>query len=241
MANPYFHFKNFSVYQDACAMKVCTDSCLFGAWVADYLQQYPPNNGNLLDIGTGTGLLALMLAQQIPAHIDAVEMDEAAAGQAVANFSASPWSARLRATHCSIQDFAANPALQYDFIISNPPFFENDLQSGQENRNLALHSKALKLSELIGGIKQLLQPEGRFAILIPFSRCTYFKAEAEKSGFYPLREVLVRQTTGHVFFRSMLIFGRQAAAGITEDLAIKDGPDYTEGFRKLLTPYYLPF
>lgn len=241
MANHYFHFKAFSIYQDACAMKVCTDSCLFGAWVADYLQQHQPNIGNLLDIGTGTGLLALMLAQQIPATIDAVEIDEAAARQAAGNFSASPWSARLQVNHCSIQEFAAKSTSRYDFIIINPPFFENDLQSGQENRNLALHSKALRLNELIGGIEQLLQPGGCFSILIPFSRSGYFKAEAEKSFFYPLREVQVRQTTSHDFFRSMLIFGRQAAECITEDLAIKDGPDYTDGFRKLLTPYYLPF
>ncbi|MFZ2783079.1 MAG: methyltransferase [Sediminibacterium sp.] len=241
MPNPYFHFKAFTIYQDACAMKVCTDSCLFGAWVAEYLQQQQPNVKNILDIGTGTGLLALMLAQQLPALVGAVEIDEAAAVQAAGNFSASPWSARLQVSHCSIQDFAAASPTRYDFIISNPPFFENDLQSGQENRNLALHSKALRLNELIGGIEQLLHPGGHFAVLIPFSRSAYFKAEAEKSGFYPFGEVRVRQTTGHGFFRSMLIFGKESAECITEDLAIKEGPGYTNGFRKLLTPYYLPF
>jgi len=241
MPNHYFQFKEFTVYQDACAMKVCTDSCLFGAWVASLLRQQQPPVQQLLDIGTGTGLLALMLAQQVTATIDAVEIDEAAAQQAAANFSAAPWSSRLQVLHNSIQELAATTAHQYDFIIINPPFFENDLQSGQENRNLALHSKALRLAELIEAIQQLLKPEGQFAILLPFSRCAYFKTEAEKSGFYPKRELRVKQTTGHEFFRSMLLFSRQNTAMIPEDMAIKQGPDYTNGFRDLLTPYYLPF
>jgi tRNA1Val (adenine37-N6)-methyltransferase len=239
MPNHYFQFKEFTVYQDACAMKVCTDSCLFGAWVASVLRQQRPPVQQILDIGTGTGLLALMLAQQVPAAIDAVEIDEAAAQQAAANFSAAPWSSRLKVLHSAIQELAKTTARQYDFIIINPPFFENDLQSGQGNRNLALHSKALKLTELIEAIQQLLKPDGYFAILLPFSRCTYFKTEAEKSGFYPNRELRVKQTTGHDFFRSMLLFSRQTSAIDPEDMAIKQGADYTNGFRELLAPYYL--
>ncbi|MDD2791805.1 MAG: methyltransferase [Sediminibacterium sp.] len=239
MSNHYFQFKEFTVNQDACAMKVCTDSCLFGAWVASILGQQQLPVQQILDIGTGTGLLALMLAQQVPATIDAVEIDAAAAQQAIANFSAAPWSSRLRVTQSTVQEFAVTTARQYDFIIINPPFFENDLQSEQENRNLALHSKALKLTELINALQKLLKPEGQFAILLPFSRCAYFKTAAEKSGFYPNRELLVKQTTGHDFFRSMLIFGRQTLAVVPEEMAIKQGPDYTNGFRELLTPYYL--
>lgn len=239
MPNQYFQFKEFTVNQDACAMKVCTDSCLFGAWVAGMLTQEQPSVQQILDIGTGTGLLAMMLAQQIPATIDAIEIDEAAAQQAAANFSATPWSSRLRVTQSSIQEFAATTDRRYDFIIINPPFFENDLESGQENRNLALHSKALKLTELIEAIQQLLSPEGHFAILLPFSRCAYFKTAAEKAGFYPSRELRVKQTTVHDFFRSILLFGRQKRDIVPEDLAIKDGTEYTSGFRELLAPYYL--
>lgn len=239
MPNHYFQFKEFTVYQDACAMKVCTDSCLFGAWVASLLRQQQPSVQQILDIGTGTGLLAMMLAQQVPATIDAVEIDEAAAHQASANFSASPWSSRLRVTQGAIQEFTATTDRKYDFIIINPPFFENDLQSGQENRNLALHSKALKLTELIKAIQQLLKPGGHFAILLPFLRCVYFKAAAEKAGFYPYKELRVKQTSSHDFFRSMLLFGQQTTTLIPKDLAIKDGTDYTSGFRELLAPYYL--
>ena len=137
MANQYFQFKQFTVQQDACAMKVTTDACLFGAWVANRINGLDLKGKHFLDIGTGTGLLSLMVAQQTDASIDAVEIETAAANQAQENFEQSPWNNKLFLHNSSIQTFI--PQHKYDFIFTNPPFFFNDLKSKNHARNIALH------------------------------------------------------------------------------------------------------
>ena len=132
MSNTYFQFKQFTIHQDKCAMKVCTDACMLGAWTAGKLGGSGINN--ILDIGCGTGLLSLMLSQKINASIDAVEIDADAAKQAGENISASPWAANIRVIHTSLQEFM--PKKKYDLIICNPPFYENDLRSEHENKNV---------------------------------------------------------------------------------------------------------
>ena len=126
MSNSFFKFKEFTVHQDKTAMKVCTDACLFGAWAAKQIEIFDLKN--ILDIGTGTGLLALMLAQSSRAKIDAVEINELAAEQAAANFCNSPWNSQLYVHQKSINRFTQEQNKPYDFIISNPPFFENQLK-----------------------------------------------------------------------------------------------------------------
>ena len=150
MPNQFFKFKQFTIDQDQCAMKVCTDSCLFGAWVAEYLEQEKNSLKTILDIGTGTGLLSLMLAQKTTANIDAVEIEEAASLQASNNFLASPWNNRLQVYHAPIQLFKPIHPKSYVFIICNPPFYENNLKTDNQLKNLALHSEALSLANLIG-------------------------------------------------------------------------------------------
>ena len=169
MPNNYFKFKQFTVYQDKCAMKVCTDACLFGAWTAACGSQLKAHS--LLDIGTGTGLLSLMLAQKLPdVIIDAIEIDQAASQQAKENFEASPWKERLNVYNTSIQQFASTAKHKYDIIICNPPFYENDLKRNNAKRNMALHSAEIRLEELIKISGDLLKDDGKLFILINYNR-----------------------------------------------------------------------
>jgi tRNA1Val (adenine37-N6)-methyltransferase len=235
MANNYFKFKEFTVYQEACAMKVTTDACLFGSWAAQILHQINP--ATILDIGTGTGLLSLMIAQQTNSKIDAVEIDELAAEQAKTNFQQSTFSERLK-VHCSsIQDFKSEQ--RFDCIVSNPPFFSNDLQSADDKRNLALHSTKLDLDNLLTCIDKLLSSEGQFAILLPFHRTEDFIQLANQ--FFLIKKVLVKQTNQHAYFRSMLFFSRkETGTTYTSEIVIKESEQsYSTAFQQLLSPYYL--
>lgn len=239
MANHFFKFKQFTVYQDQCAMKVCTDACLFGAWVVDYLKDNQPPS--ILDIGTGTGLLTMMLAQHCSAKIDAIEIEEGASAQAQFNFSQSPWEKQLQLIRRDVKEFNLNGGLGYHFIISNPPFYENDLPSPVQNKNLALHSKALTFKELIDCISKLLNNDGQFAILVPYTRYQYLIEEAAKAGFHVNKVTHVKQTTQHDFFRSMLIFSTNTHLAEENEISIKDHNEYTSTFKELLSSYYLPF
>ena len=237
MPNSYFQFKQFIINQDRCAMKVCTDACLFGAWVADKLA-HVDSIQNILDIGTGTGLLSLMLAQKVEANIDAIELNKEAARQAEENFTASPWKDRLQVYLADINEF--DPPKKYDCIISNPPFFQDDLKSENASKNAAKHDTTLTLDKLVMQMKRLLSEDGLGAILIPFHRAEYLRELLKKNDFY-IREIMdVKQTVTHGFFRTMLIFSRKPAALIAEQLHIHDAQrQYTEAFSSLLKDYYL--
>ncbi len=249
-------------------MKVCTDACLFGAWVAERVDSWQLTVDRVLDIGTGTGLLSLMLAQKFSnGCIDAVEIDEASAQQAKENFEASPWSERLNLYHTSIQAFSQNAAISnsaieqfnnsaiqqfnlstnqpinqstpYNLIISNPPFFENDLKSLSEKRNLALHCEALSLQELLSSTKKLLVHDGHFALLLPYHRSTYFENLAVANEFYLKQKVLIKQTSAHNYFRSILFFSRQPSAINQSEITIMNNNNqYTKEFIELLADYY---
>lgn len=240
MPNGYFQFKQFTVHQEACAMKVCTDACLFGAWTGEKVKSQKEKIKKILDIGAGTGLLSLMLAQAIEADIDAVEIDEQAALQAGSNFAASPWAARLQVHTQPVQQYALSGKL-YDLVISNPPFFENDLKSSNTKRNLALHSEALSLSELFSVAGRLTAPDGHFAVLLPYHRSEEVKALAAGANWYIKAEAHVQQTPKHTPFRIMLLFSRSnepSTAAVA--IIIRDAEaQYTPAFSALLTHYYL--
>ena len=239
MPNDFFRFKQFTVHQQHCAMKVCTDACLFGAWVAKIIAVKKLQSKYILDIGAGTGLLSLMLAQQLTnSHIQAVEIEEAAAKQATDNFAASPWHNRLQLLNTSIQSLAATK--QYNFIISNPPFFQNDLASNNEQRNVALHSHRLSLEELLTAIQKHLTAEGHFAVLLPFHRTAMFEALAINTGFYLQHKTLVQQTPTHAPFRSMLLCGKEQQPPEETNIIIKNKEGkYSNEFVTLLKDYYL--
>ncbi|NCI50410.1 methyltransferase [Sediminibacterium roseum] len=235
VANTYFQFKQFTVHQEHCAMKVCTDACLFGAWLANQFRGQAPEQ--ILDIGAGTGLLSLMLAQSVGSTIDAIEIDESAAGQATSNFNASPWKERLHLLQGDAREITTGK--KYDLIVTNPPFFENDLKSADQQRNLALHSSELDLNELLRIAETHLTPTGNFAVLLPFHRKKTMLELAEIMHFFLVNSVDVKQTTTHSFFRTMLLFGRDEITPLHSELAIREDNNYTAAFTRLLKAYYL--
>lgn len=233
-----FSFKQFTIHQDRCAMKVCTDACLFGAWVVDIMKEEIVEESIVLDIGTGTGLLSLMLAQQISGEIDAIELDDNAAVQASENFAASPWKEKLKVHNISLQNFT--PEKKYGLIISNPPFFEADLRSANASRNAAMHDTTLTFEELINYIDQHISPNGSAAVLIPFHRTEYMESLMAKHDFFTFGKAIVKQTPTHSPFRTMLLFSKKEKEKKEEEITIhhKDRV-YTERFTELLKPYYL--
>ncbi len=235
MANSYFRFKQFTIHQHKCAMKVCTDTCLFGALAANHKL----TNAQVLDIGAGTGVLSLMLAQKnTTAKIDAIEIDILAAEQAKENVAASPWADNI---HVINEDILTCSSLhKYDCIISNPPFFEDDLHSPDEAKNNAKHNASLSLIQLLEIVNAHLKAYGFFAVLLPYHRVEYFITEATKAGFHLTRQILVKQTMKHKFFRGILFFNRKGKEFESSEMIIKDADhNYTADFTALLKDYYL--
>jgi len=240
VANPYFQCKQFIVHQEHTAMKVCTDACLFGAWAAADGQMQAAKN--ILDIGSGTGLLSLMLAQQSSAHITAIEIEAGAFEQTKANFELSPWKERLNVVHTSIQDYAANNKQQlFDCIITNPPFYEQDLTSPDHAKNLASHSTALSWDNLAKSVASLLQGNGTWYVLVPTLRAYTMQKIASNYGLYLSEECLMYNDAKHLPIRAMLKFVKQKEATIKRDrIVIKNGDQsYTTDFTRLLKEYYL--
>jgi tRNA1Val (adenine37-N6)-methyltransferase len=238
MGNSFFRFKQFTVYQELCAMKVCTDACLFGA-LAPVTDAAGHTIQQVLDIGAGTGLLSLMYAQKnTTAAIEAVEIDEAAAEQARGNFRQSPWAARLALFHQPVQAFT--PAHGYDLILSNPPFYAGSLKSDNTRRNLALHSDALQLDELFSLAAQHLAPNGWLYLLLPYQRAAESITLAANRGLHLHSHIQVKQTPAHAYFRSLLQWGRLPATAVTSELVImNEHQQYTPAFKAALQPYYL--
>ena len=219
-------------------MKVCTDACLLGAIVASKISDANIPVQNILDIGTGTGLLSLMLAQKSQAKIDAVEINEEAAAQAEENFRLSPWAKKIQLYTINIQQFI--PAKKYELIISNPPFFEDDLRSDNAGKNDAKHDTSLTLQELIFFIKNNLSEEGNAFLLLPYHRTAFLKTLAEKEGLFINEIISARQSPTHSFFRSVIRLSKQQTDLIQFELSIHDGQrQYTPAFTQLLKDYYL--
>ncbi len=238
MRNNYFQFKQFKIIQEKSALKVCTDSCLLGALLAKKLDEKNILANSILDIGAGTGLLSLMLAQKSKAEIRAVEIDAPSFEEMQFNFRASPWSSRLIAFCTDIKNY--RPSKKYDFIICNPPFFENQLRSKHQQKNTAKHQDSLTLQDLMKCITHLLSDDGNFAVLLPFERAAYFKTLANEYGFKIKESYAVQQTPLHPFFRCILILNKTAPQPMEYALIIKEKTgEYTPVFKNLLQDYYL--
>lgn len=184
--NNYFQFKQFRVDQNHAAMRVGTDGVLLGAWTL--VNQI----ASALDIGTGTGLIALMLAQRSAAKIHAIDIEAGAIRDALYNFEQSKWSNRLKAQNCSIQDFTASNSTQYDCITCNPPFFNNAIKSSNNKRTIARHTDSLSYFELIDCVAKLLSPHGHFSVILPADQEIEFRNIANKKRLFPTRICRVR-------------------------------------------------
>ena len=241
MPNPYFRFKQFTVHHDRCAMKVTTDACLFGAWTAEAIGKGEPAlaNGRLLDIGAGSGLLSLMVAQKNQCEIDAVEIDASAAEQASENVAASPWKDAIHIINENVLQW--RPQTKYDVIVSNPPFYENEIRSETAEKNVAHHDEGLKLEALLRFIQKHLHENGRYFLLLPAKRKSEVTSLLKKHNLFPEMIVQVQQSLKHQPFRLMLQGRSRNVAEVRESfLAVKDNSDaYTPAFIHLLQPYYL--
>ena len=242
LANSFFQFKQFTVQQQDCAMKVSTDSCIFGALVAEKFQvgavEKKETLSHFLDIGTGTGLLSLMLAQKTTSLIDAVEIDTLAFTQAAENFALSPFNKRISVFNDDILVFKSDK--KYDAIICNPPFFEGDLKSADVLKNAAKHDTTLTLQQLLKVVEGLLKPDGEFAILLPYHRLEECIKQALVLNIFLHEKILLQHTLKHPYFRGVLFFLKVDAPTVTKELTIKDIDNkYTPDFIDLLKDYYL--
>ncbi|MDX2045512.1 MAG: methyltransferase [Chitinophagaceae bacterium] len=234
MPNSYFQFKQFTVYQDKCAMKVSTDACILGAWFAAKIRDYT----YILDIGSGTGLLMLMLAQKLKSQIHGIELDPDCFKQLKDNIGHNNWKDKCRIFIGDARTFVF--PVKYDFVITNPPFYENQLPSDDERKNLAKHSSNLSLQELLDTTYTNLAEDGSLGILLPSQRVKPFRQMAEKKGFCLSEELQVKQTTQHDYFRSVLHFTKNKVSPVQSySLAIKEKDEYTAEFTELLKDYYL--
>jgi len=236
MANTYFQFKQFRVEQDQCAMKVCTDSCVFGAYIAVTGAQ------RVLDIGAGTGLLSLMVAQRSTASVDAVEINPEAQAQARENFAGSPWADRLLLHPLPLQQFAAQQHQPYDVILSNPPFFLASLKSDTAARNTAKHTGDLRFDDILQFAQQHLAAAGKLYLLLPPPEATYFQKAAEAYGLHLTETVEVYTAVHGKCIRHIQTFAfAPVDAPPTSQFYIReaDKVTYTPEFVALLQPYYL--
>jgi tRNA1Val (adenine37-N6)-methyltransferase len=224
-------------------MKVTTDACLFGAWVAQEVKNEKLKVESVLDIGTGTGLLSFMLAQKNDdaLMIHAIEIDKDAADQAKENAISSPWKERIDIINADVDDFSF--VNKYDLIISNPPFYENELRSGSERKNIAHHSENLTLKELLNIIKNNLNRDGCFFLLLPYKRNDEIKRLLKDQQLYVSKILFVRQSIKHDYFR-IFVKGDLKTSVPQEiefhEISIWDeNQQYTQAFIDLLKDYYL--
>lgn len=234
MSSASFRFKQFSIAQNVGAMKVNTDGVLLGAWV-------PPAAQRILDIGTGTGVIAMMLAQRnSAAQIDAIEVDAGATDVATSNFIACPWGARLTAHHCALQQYMPNG--RYDLIVSNPPYFVDDYPATDPQRNAARHSVSLSYEELIAGIARLLSDEGKAALVLPAFHVSLVASLAADADLHLIHHTSVRAVEGKSPYLALLLLSRVQQPLALDSLTIQqaDGT-YTEAYRALTADFYLKF
>ena len=232
MSNPYFRFKQFTVYHDLCAMKVGIDGVLLGAWADCRNIRYG------LDVGTGSGLIALMLAQRSEACVHAIDIDENACKQAEINFNHSPFHDRLSIESVPFQDFLSSR--RYDLIVSNPPYFAHSLKSPDKNRNLARHNDHLPLEVLIKKSASLLTPQGKAAFIIPFDQWENIHSPAVENQLFLCRKTLVSSLQNHPPKRVLLEYSF-INRGVTEDgFYIGETKEtYSNEYRSLTEDFYL--
>lgn len=233
MSNPYFQFQQFTVWHDQCAMKVGTDGTLLGAWAeVDHARR-------VLDVGTGTALISLMIAQrQQDAVIDAIDLDEAAVSQATENVCRSPFAERIHVRQADFLTFLGGP---YDLIVCNPPFFQDSLQCPEKQRTLARHNDTLPFRMLCRKAAEMLLPEGWFCVVLPVEAVLGFLADAAEAKLYLARFTQVCTKEGKPIKRVLMSFSpRKDMVTVKDILNIMDAQGrYSERYRQLTGDFYL--
>jgi tRNA1Val (adenine37-N6)-methyltransferase len=237
MGHQYFKFKQFTINQHNTAMKVGVDAVLLGSWAN------PGNAKDVLDIGTGTGLLSLMLAQKSEANIIAIDVDTSSYGQAIANVKASKWHDRIEVHNISIQEYSIKISKRFDFIICNPPFFNSSLVSPDNKRTLARHDASLPLNELFSCVARLLVENGRFLMIYQYDRKEEVIFEASIHKLFPSKSLVIKGNQHKNPNR--IIFEFTWEPGICEESEIvirsSETNEYTSAYKKLTREYYLKF
>lgn len=234
MSNPYFKFKQFTVFHDKCGMKVGADGVTLGAW-ADV-------NGaeTILDVGCGSGLIALMLAQRSDAKITAIDIDENCVLQSKKNIENSPWKNRISVKHISFQDFANSTTETYDLIVSNPPFFNNSLKNPSQARSVARHTDTLPHFDLVKNAIKLLNEKGKFCVILPITEGENFIKLAEKEGMFCGQKVTIFPNLVKPAKRLLLEFRKEKTdCKISEITIEKERGIYTDEYRESVKNFYL--
>lgn len=231
-----FQFKQFKIEQDRCAMKVGTDGVLLGAWTP-----LINNPFNILDIGTGTGLIALMLAQRSNAEqIDAIEIDDDAYEQATENFESSPWNDRLYCYHAGLDEFVDEVEEEFDLIVSNPPFYTDEYKSGDEQRDSARFEDSLPFEELVEAADFFLSDNGIFTLIVPFKEEEKIISLCQERELFPLKITRVKGTPTTEIKRSLLAFSRIEQEPLIDELIIETARhQYTPEYIELTRDFYL--
>jgi len=238
MSNTSFAFKQFIIHQDQCAMKVGTDAVLLGAWVM------PNDSNHILDIGTGTGVIALMLAQKTSENIIALDIEESAVLQAKQNIFESKFSKQIEVIHQSLQDFVKSTITKFDLIISNPPYFEQSLKSTDEQRSHARHADVLPFEELVDGVIHLLQPTGKFCLIMPTLEAIKFREMAKKKGLNLSKLLRVKSRIDkNIEKRHLMQFEFKPSEFSEQTLSIEQSErhEYTDEYKELTKDYYINF
>ena len=233
--NDYFRFKKFTIKQDKCAMKVGTDGVLLGSWVSIRKCRA------ILDVGTGTGLIALMLAQRSEASIDAIDIDKEAVLQAGENISTSPFAGRIRTFHASFDEFVSAPAGTYDLIVSNPPYFNQSLKNPDDKRATARHTDSFSYASLIRKGKALLHPEGRLAFILPSDQEKELLETIRQNDMHLTRRTDIFPTPTSLPKRILVEVSPDSLSHPVHDsLTIEVGRhEYTAAFQALTKEFYL--
>lgn len=234
--NNYFQFKQFTIYQDKAAMKVGTDGTLLGAWAAI------DNCTRILDVGTGTGLIALMMAQRSNAMVTAIEIEENAAFEAKQNVVISPWGNRVDVRHISLQEYSKTCSSKFDLIVSNPPFFSQAFKAANENRTMARHNDSLPFSELFSHSTDLLSSKGELAVVLPIDAANNCEKLASENELFLIRKTEVKPNVRKDANRVLLEFCKKEAAQKIDCLTIYDeNGGYTDSYKLQTKDFYLKF